>query len=81
MKYIITISIAAAFAFYWTQVRPANIRSECVASAPIEAEKLAQLNKDNPSHYLYYYDIQPGQYVIADRDALFTSCLANHGLK
>jgi hypothetical protein len=72
-----------AFVFYWYEVRPSQIASDCRGESIEEAVRIAQINKRRTdfTSQRKYGDIKPGEYSLEDSDYAFQRCLQTHGIR
>lgn len=78
--FLLIIVLFSSIWFYWTQIRPANIRSECAAIAP---ECAAHLRDTEASAGDIDAQQQQKKSTISrrDREACYDRCLSEKGLK
>ena len=80
----VLLLILGSFLFYWFQIRPSNIRNECVKNAEIRAVKITKLRLELEPGELDEYDkniIQNKLFKEDDYKDFYQVCLNEKGLK
>jgi hypothetical protein len=74
---MVLIILAVAFAFYWYEYRPSQIRAECEKFATDQAaDFLKQIIGKKASK-----DLPEGMYFQANKEVFYLSCVRENGLE